>query len=205
MYPLDDGWMDTTGVKIKYRGKVADITEGSQRYSINYESNTCFDEILILNKWKYEYNMAWGYVTSASIINTYYMYYAVNKDHPENRDIITITYNLICGDETEKFFGEETNLKLIPIDDWDVPPGFIYNSYFHFFDRNKIYLFEKKLYDDSEIVLNSTFTIIPAKDFFICNHIDHKLVPITYPPITTNTLSKSNIEQLKPAMSTKFG
>ena len=171
-------------------GKISDINRDNVRYSINYLTTKCFDKILTLNKWKYTFNHIWGHFESASIINTFYMYYTVDKSKPDQHNIITITYSEICSEEAENFFKKNPNWKLVPITDWDVPPGFIHNKYFHFFDVNKIYLFEDQMYENSEIILNSTFKVVPAKDFFICNSHPKPIVPITYPPITTNSESK---------------
>ena len=191
MYDLDNGGLQLGGtLERTVVGKVSDLNRYNVRYSINYISTKCYNKILVLSKWRYVFNEVWGHLETASIINTFYMYYTVDKSKPDQHNIITITYNEICNDQAENFFKNNPNWKLIPITDWDVPPGFIYKKYFHLFDVNKIYIFDDQMFESSEIILNSTFTVIPAKDFFICNSHQKPIVPVTYPPITTNSESK---------------
>lgn len=162
---------------------LACITSEKEMYDIHLEKNwNCMGgTVMTLNKWHIKWHSNGALYTAARQFR-YYMYYTVDKRWPDKRDIITILYEPTCKLDT--FYKSNPNWVLAPVGDWNTPPGFINNGYFHFFDTNKIYIFNAQTFNGSQIIINSTLITIPAKEFFICNHHEH-FVPITYPPITT--------------------
>ena len=151
-------------------------------YDISFDrSIDCLGPIMTLNKWRVVSNFN-GEIDRAVRENKYYMFYTVNKRWPDKRDVITVLYDPICY--FDSFYEFDSGLTLVPVSDWNTPPGFIHKGYFHFFDTNKIYIFNANQYYDSQIIINATLTTIHAKEFFICNQHEH-YVPVSYPQITT--------------------